>query len=88
MTNKPEITFRAGGISAAVWLNTRQMKGQSVQDRTVVIKRSYKDNKNEWKNSNSLRANDLPKAAICINKAYEYLVTKSEETSGNKAITE
>ena len=30
-----------------------------------------------WKSTASLRVNDLPKAALVLNKAYEYLVLRS-----------
>lgn len=79
--NKPEKKFKAGGISATVWLNKSQTKnGQAMQYKTVVIERSYKDNNNEWKNTKSFRVNDLPKVALLINKAYEYLIVQSAET--------
>ena len=59
-----------------------------MQYKTVVIERSYKDNNNEWKNTKSFRVNDLPKVAMLINKAYEYLVVQSAETgNANNATT-
>ncbi len=78
--NLPEMQFRAGAISAAVWRNTIKKKDGSEADiRTVSFQRRYKDkDSDEWKTSNSLRATDLPKAVVVLNKAYEYLVLNGQ----------
>ena len=67
---KPEKKFRAGAVTATIWKNqTEDNKYYS----TVSFERSYKDKNGEWKTTNSLRVNDLPKAAMVISKAYEFL---------------
>ena len=40
-----------------------------------------KDKNDEWQHTNSLRVNDLPKAALVLNKAYEYLVLRDTDTA-------
>jgi len=70
--NIPEKKFRAGPISATVWRNLTE-KGSYA---SVQLSRSYKDASNAWKSTGSLRINDLPKAVVILNKAYEYLVLK------------
>ena len=78
--NQPEKKFRAGAISATVWLNQVQGKnGEPVSFRTITLQRVYKDKNDEWKNTNSMRVNDLPRATLVLNQAYEYLVTKQSE---------
>ena len=80
--NQPEKKFRAGVISATVWLNqTKNPKGEPVSYRTISLQRGYKDKNNQWQNTNSLRINDLPKAALMLNQAFEYLVTKQQDDS-------
>jgi len=81
--NTPEKKFRAGAISATVWLNQGQNKktGEMASYRTISIQRGYKDNNNQWQNTTSLRTNDLPRAALVLTKAYEYLVMKGETPS-------
>jgi hypothetical protein len=74
MPNKPEKKYRAGAISATVWKNEGQKNGKSFAFHTISIARNYKDKDGEWKNSSSLRPADLPKAALVLNKAYEYLI--------------
>lgn len=75
--NIPEIKFSTGVISATVWKNTGIKKnGEETEFRTISMQRRYTDKKGEWQSTSSLRINDLPKAALVLNKAYEYLVLK------------
>ena len=78
--NLPEKKFVAGGISATIWNNVGQgQNGQSVSYPTVSFQRRYKDKNEQWQTSNSLRLNDLPKAMVVLQKAYEYLVLKEAQ---------
>ncbi len=79
--NAPEKKFRAGAVSATVWLNHGQSKkdGQQTSWRTISLQRGYKDNNDQWQNTGSMRINDLPRAALMLSKAYEYVVTKQQE---------
>ncbi len=74
--NKPLRKFRAGALSATIWENIGQKEGQSVVYNTVSFERSFKDKEGNWQTTNSLRASDLPKASMVLQKAYEYLVCK------------
>ena len=78
--NLPEKKFSTGALVATVWEN--QGKGQSGEDvsyRTVSFQRRYKDKNGEWKSTSTLRLNDLPKASLILEKAYEYLVMKETQ---------
>jgi hypothetical protein len=80
--NQPEKKFRAGAISATVWLNQGQSKtGEATSYRTISLQRGYKDKSDQWQNTGSMRVNDLPRAALMLTKAYEYLVTRQQEES-------
>ncbi len=75
--NRPEKKFSTGAINATVWKNKGLAKtGEPSEYRTISIQRRYKDKDGTWKSTNSLRVNDLPKAALVLNKAYEYLVLR------------
>ena len=39
---------------------------------------TYKDKDGVWKSTNSLRVNDLPKAILVLNKAFEYISIKDD----------
>lgn len=82
--NVPEKKFSTGVIAATVWQNQgRGRSGEIVGYRTVSLQRRYKDKNGVWQTANSLRVNDLPKAALVLDKAYEYLVLR--EASENAA---
>ena len=74
--NAPEKKFMSGTISATVWQNQAAGKDGVVNFRTVSFQRAYKDKNGKWQNSGSLRINDLPKATLVLQKAYEYLVMR------------
>jgi hypothetical protein len=75
--NIPEKRFSAGTISATVWQNAGKAKdGQTISYRTVSLQRRYKDKNGAWQNANSLRLNDLPKASLVLQKAYEFMVLR------------
>jgi len=75
--NLPEKKFSTGGLNATVWQNQGKNKeGLDVSYRTVTFQRRYKDKNGEWQSTSTLRINDLPKASLILEKAYEYLVMK------------
>ncbi len=77
--NMPEKKFRAGAISATIWQNKGQSKeGSEVEYKTISIERNYTDKEGKWQSTNSFRTNDLPKAKVLLEKAYEYLILKEE----------
>ena len=80
---QPEITFRHGLCSASVFMNEYAREDETFQIRNVSFQRRYRDNEGEWKTSGSLRVNDIPKAVLVLNKAYEFLTS-----NGNAAETE
>lgn len=77
--NKPVTKFRAGAISATVWENqAKNNKGEIISYKSVSFDRTYKDANGEWQHTTSLRTMDLPKAALVINKAYEFISLAGE----------
>ncbi len=81
--NQPEKKFSTGAISATVWKNNGNSKknNESVEFKTVTLQRRYTDKDGKWQTSSNLRINDLPKASLVLQKAYEYLVLKGQESS-------
>jgi len=74
--NLPEKKFRAGPISATVWKNQTEKDGKIVEYRTVSFERNYQDKQGEWNTTSSLRVVDLPRAALVLQKAYEYITLR------------
>ena len=80
--NMPEKRFSTGAISATVWQNQGKSKeGDAVNFRTVSLQRRYKDKEGNWQSTSTLRVNDLPKVALVVQKAYEYIVLRDSEKS-------
>ncbi len=78
--NLPEKKFSTGAVVATVWKNKVERDGQVESYRTVSLERRYMNKAtNEWRSTNSFRLNDLPKAALVLNKAYEYLVLRESD---------
>lgn len=80
--NVPEKKFSTGGLSATVWENQgKNREGIDVSYRTVSFQRRYMDKNGEWQSTSTLRVNDIPKASLVLQKAYEYLVMKELQSA-------
>ena len=79
MPNKPETVFKIGAVRASVFQNTIIKEGRSIQLPKVVIEVRYKDKSGKWKGTNTLSINDIPKAILALEKAFEYLTDNKSE---------
>ena len=76
----PLKSFKSGALQVTIWENENLTnEGQVIAIKSVTFERRYKDKNGEWKSTNNLKANDLPKAALLLSKAYEYLVLTGED---------
>lgn len=71
---KPETVFKVGAVRASVFRNTIVKNGQSFPLPKVVIEVRYKDNSGQWQGTNSLSLNEIPKAILALQKAFEYVL--------------
>ncbi|MBI4441505.1 hypothetical protein HY639_05030 [Candidatus Woesearchaeota archaeon] len=75
----PERKFSTGAIQVTVWKNTGTSKdGKQHEYRTFGFARRYCDKTGAWKSTASLRVNDLPKAIVALNKAYEFAILRAQ----------
>ena len=74
--------FSVGGIQVAIWENEGK---EGVQFNSVSFDRRYKDKDGNWQSTTSLKMNDLPKAVLALQKAYEYLALKEPEIAATIA---
>lgn len=92
MTEKkqPLKKIRFGAICATIWRDTyKDPKGHSFEVDSVVLDRTYKDKKGEWQHTGSMKKEDLLKAALALQKAYEFLAApESEDSSKAEESTE
>ena len=86
--SKPEKVFKVGAVRGSVFQNTGMQNGKEITFPKVVLEVRYKDKTGEWKGTNSLSLNDLPKAILALQKAYEYLMDKRNETPELHVATE
>jgi hypothetical protein len=82
--SKPEKVFKMGAVRASIFRNVIVQDGRSVPLPKVVIEVRYRDKTGEWKGTNSLSINDLPKAISALQQAYEYLLS-GEATADQEA---
>ncbi len=75
MDKSPIAKFNVGNISVAVWQNESR-EGNAF--KSITIQKNYKIG-DEWKSTNSLNVNELPKAVLALQKAYEHLSLKEQE---------
>jgi len=57
-----------------VFENEISKGGAKAKIKKVSFQKRYKAADGEWKSTTSLDANDIPKAVLVLNKAYEYLL--------------
>lgn len=77
---QPEQKFRAGAVSATIWLNEgKDSNGRETKFKTVSFDRSYLDKDGNWQTTNALRVSDIPKGILVLNKAYEYLMMNKDD---------
>ncbi len=69
---KPVKSVKIGGIEVAVWENSSKDGNKFF---TTTLERNYKVGE-EWKKTNSLRDNDLPKAILALQEAYQFVAIK------------
>ena len=75
--SRPEKDFRAGAVRVAVWTNSRlSSEGIPFNSHKVVMERTYKDGDGSFKTTGSLGLNDIPKAILALQKAYDFLICK------------
>ncbi len=80
---KPEKKFQCRGIEASIFENEVNQHGKPpLRIKKVSFQKRYKAPEG-WKSTNSLDVNDLPKAILVLQLAYEYLVL-SPQTSEEK----
>lgn len=81
--NRPVISFRHGSCRASVFENEFQRGDETFIVHSVAFQRSYMDQEGNWQRTSSLNTNDIPKAVIVLQKAYEYITFKPDPNDRN-----
>jgi hypothetical protein len=77
--SQPETSFKVGAVRAAIFRNTMQRGTKTINIGKVILEVRYRDKDGQWKSTHSMSANELPKAILALQKAYEYLMTKKSD---------
>jgi hypothetical protein len=72
---QPDIVFKHGRCSAAVFSKEVTRGDRTFQVRSVSFQKRYLDKNGEWQTASYLDVNDLPKAALVLSKAFDYLTS-------------
>ncbi len=67
MANKPVDNYNIKGIKAAVW----QHESGEKTFRNLTLKKSYKDDKGEFKETESFNVTDIPQLVVALNEIYK-----------------
>jgi hypothetical protein len=76
--SKPEKVFKIGAVRASIFRNVIERQGKQVPLPKVILEVRYLDKSGQWKGTNSLSLNEVPKAVLALQKAFEYLSEKKE----------
>ncbi len=72
MTTKPTRVFKDGALSIAYWEDL----SKNSSSKKVVFRKRYRTKDGEWKTTNSLFLNEIPKAVSLLERAYKELNTE------------
>jgi hypothetical protein len=75
----PEVTYRSGALKLTVWSNEAKKDGEVFENYTFDIVRSYKDDKDEWKQTHSFRKRDIANLDALMNRVRDYLMIDENE---------
>ena len=67
---RPIKSFKCGAVEAAIFEN-QTAKGTM---KNVVLNKRYRTAEGEWKSTNSLGLNDIPKAILALIMAYKHML--------------
>ena len=69
----PVKKYSAGSVQAAVWENEGK-KGNAYY--IVSLEKRFKASNGQWQSSHSFRAQEIPKAILTLQKAFEFVSLK------------
>lgn len=60
--------IRVGGVHVSIWKNENET---GMKRTSICVQRVYRDAEGNWKNTQYMRLNDIPKLILALQKAYE-----------------
>ena len=85
-SDAPIKEFRAGMAHASIWGKTVKRGDRSWTEHSIRVLKEYKDDRaGEWRTTTYFRTEDLPKLALVVSKAYEFLTLREGRGSADAA---
>lgn len=73
--------LRSGRISAAIFQRQSDRQGQNRTEHEICIRKRYKDAQGQWRSTETLYPDELPRLAAIAQRAYEFLMVREGEPS-------
>lgn len=67
--------IRVGGVHVSIWKNETEMGKRRT---SICVQRVYRDQNGNWKNTQYLHLNDIPKLILALQKAYEEITLNGQ----------
>jgi len=77
--SKPVKSFKAGTIQASIWRKETEKDGQTVVQYSVRIQKQYKNDKDEWQNTDYYFPEELAKLESVVRKAFDFISVKESK---------
>ena len=74
--NQPFDTIRVGRIKATIWENENQQGGIF---HSVTLARNFRDDNNQWQETNTFSVDDMPRVRMASDKAYESIYARLQQ---------
>jgi len=78
--DRPVHTIRYGGCEAAIWKNSSEGRDFF----SVTLRKSWRDEKNEWHDSETFMSSDLPTLAKAVNDAHSWIAWQERRAESEK----
>lgn len=84
---QPEEEIRVGGtITTSIWRHETQRGDRTVVNYNVQLQKRYFDKADQtWKTSTTFFPDELPRAQLALQRAYEYIMIQSNNDAGDSA---
>jgi len=73
----PEKRFQRGACSVSIFVNEIEKGRQVYRIPKAVFQKRFKGDDGQWHTTTSLDTNDIPRAILCLQEAFEHLTRSS-----------
>ena len=75
--------FRAGTVAAAIWESKAPINGKPYAQYSIRVQKRYRDDKSgQWKTTTYFPPDELPRLALVVSRAFEFLTLRETEDAG------